>query len=35
MTPVRHFLQFRDLTRDELLHLFERAREIKARFKRY
>jgi ornithine carbamoyltransferase len=35
MTPVRHFLQFRDLTRDELLYLFERAREIKARFKRY
>ncbi len=32
---LRHFLQFRDLTRDEHLYLFERARLIKSRFKRY
>ena len=32
---LRHFLQFRDLSRDELLYLFERTRVIKARFKRY
>jgi ornithine carbamoyltransferase len=30
-----HFLQFRDFSRDELDHLFERTRWIKARFKRY
>jgi ornithine carbamoyltransferase len=34
MTP-RHFLQFRDLSRDEIHYLFERTRLIKARFKRY
>jgi len=33
-TP-KHFLQFRDLTRDELEHVFERTRWIKAKFKRY
>ena len=32
---LRHFLQFRDLNRDEILHLFERTRLIKDRFKRY
>ncbi|MFP5419233.1 MAG: ornithine carbamoyltransferase [Gammaproteobacteria bacterium] len=32
---LRHFLQFRDLSRDELNYLFERTRVIKARFKRY
>ncbi|MHB1085004.1 MAG: ornithine carbamoyltransferase [Thiobacillus sp.] len=32
---LRHFLQFKDLSRDELLYLFDRAREIKSRFKRY
>ena len=32
---VRHFLQFKDLSRDELLYVFERARVIKARFKQY
>ena len=33
--PIRHFLQFADFTRDELLHVFERTRIIKDRFKRY
>ena len=32
---IRHFLQFRDLSRDELGYLFERTGWIKARFKRY
>ena len=31
----RHFLQFRDFSRDEFDHLFERTRWIKARFKQY
>jgi ornithine carbamoyltransferase len=31
----RHFLQFRDFSRAEFDHLFERARWIKERFKRY
>jgi ornithine carbamoyltransferase len=31
----RHFLQFRDFSRDEFDHLFERTRWIKARFKHY
>jgi ornithine carbamoyltransferase len=36
MPPApRHFLQFRDFSRDELEHLFERTRWIKERFKRY
>jgi ornithine carbamoyltransferase len=35
-TPgVRHFLQFTDLARDELEHVFARTRIIKDRFKRY
>ncbi len=34
-TPVRHFLQFRDLSREELDHLFLRTRWIKDKFKRY
>ena len=33
-TP-RHFLQFRDFTRDEFDHLFARTKWIKERFKRY
>jgi len=33
-TP-RHFLQFKDLSRDELAYVFERARVIKTRFKKY
>ena len=32
---LRHFLQFRDLTRAEFEHLFARTRWIKERFKRY
>ena len=35
VTAPRHFLQFRDFSRDELGHLFERTRWIKERFKRY
>ncbi|HWD35793.1 MAG TPA: ornithine carbamoyltransferase, partial [Casimicrobiaceae bacterium] len=31
----RHFLQFRDFSRDEFDHLFARTRWIKERFKRY
>jgi ornithine carbamoyltransferase len=34
MSP-KHFLQFRDFSRDELHYLFERTRWIKERFKRY
>jgi ornithine carbamoyltransferase len=34
-SPPRHFLQFRDFSRDELDHLFARTRWIKGRFKRY
>ncbi len=34
-TPIRHFLQVRDLSRDEMHHLFERTRWIKDKFKRY
>jgi ornithine carbamoyltransferase len=33
--PPRHFLQFRDFSRAEFDHLFERTRWIKERFKRY
>jgi len=32
---VKHFLQFRDLEREELEHLFKRTRVIKERFKNY
>ncbi len=32
---VRHFLQFKDLRRDEFEYLFDRTRIIKARFKAY
>jgi ornithine carbamoyltransferase len=32
---IRHFLQFRDFTADEIDHVFGRARVIKDRFKRY
>jgi len=31
----KHFLQFKDLAREELEHVFERTRWIKAKFKRY
>ena len=33
--PIRHFLQFADLTRDEIEHVFARSSIIKDRFKRY
>ena len=33
--PIRHYLQFNDLSKDETLYLLERARLIKERFKRY
>ncbi|MEP7061889.1 MAG: ornithine carbamoyltransferase [Betaproteobacteria bacterium] len=33
--PTRHFLQFKDFSRDEFEHLFARTRWIKDRFKRY
>ncbi len=33
--PIRHFLQFRDLSSEELHHLFARTRWIKEKFKRY
>ena len=33
--PLRHFLQLTDFTRDELIHVLDRARIIKDRFKRY
>ncbi len=32
---VKHFLQFRDLSREELEYLFQRTRIVKDRFKRY
>jgi ornithine carbamoyltransferase len=32
---VKHYLQFKDMNRDELDYLFERARWIRARFKAY
>jgi len=35
LASMKHFLQFKDLTRAELEHLFHRTRVIKERFKRY
>ncbi|SMB31412.1 Ornithine carbamoyltransferase [Sterolibacterium denitrificans] len=35
MIPVRHFLQFKDLTRAEHEHLFQRTKIIKQQFKAY
>ena len=35
MAQPKHFLQFKDLAGDELEHVFERTRWIKAKFKRY
>ncbi|MDP1733885.1 MAG: ornithine carbamoyltransferase [Sulfuritalea sp.] len=35
MASPRHFLQLKDLSREELDHVFERTRSIKARFKAY
>jgi len=31
--PIKHFLQFKDFTRDELDYLFARTRWIKTEFK--
>lgn len=33
--PLRHFLQFRDFTKDEIQYVLDRARVIKNKFKRY
>lgn len=33
--PLRHFLQFRDFTKDEIVYVLNRARLIKDKFKRY
>ena len=33
--PIRHYLQFTDLTADEYAHLFKRAAFIKGKFKAY
>jgi ornithine carbamoyltransferase len=35
MSEPRHFLQFKDLSRSEFVHVFERTRWLKERFKRY
>jgi ornithine carbamoyltransferase len=35
MTQIKHFLQFNDLTRDEIEHVFDRSRRIKTKFKAY
>ena len=33
--PVRHFLQFKDFSLEDLEHVFARTRWIKDKFKRY
>ncbi|HRA80634.1 MAG TPA: ornithine carbamoyltransferase [Thauera sp.] len=35
MTPIKHYLQFKDFTRDEYEYIFGRAKWIKDKFKRY
>ncbi|MCW5603905.1 MAG: ornithine carbamoyltransferase [Burkholderiales bacterium] len=35
MTALRHYLQFKDFTREEYDYVFERAKWIKCKFKRY
>ncbi|MCW5627002.1 MAG: ornithine carbamoyltransferase, partial [Burkholderiales bacterium] len=35
MSTPKHFLQFKDLSREELGHVFARTRWIKERFERY
>ena len=35
MMAIKHFLQFKDLSREELDYLFERTRWIKQQFKAY
>jgi len=34
-TPIKHFLQFSDFTRDEFEYVIERAKVIKRKFKAY
>ncbi|MFT3734052.1 MAG: ornithine carbamoyltransferase [Rhodocyclaceae bacterium] len=34
-TPIKHYLQFKDFSREEYEHLFARTRWIKEKFKRY
>ncbi len=34
-TPMKHYLQFKDLSAEDYAYLFERTREIKKRFKNY
>jgi len=33
--PIKHFLQFNDISKDEFEYLMQSSRDIKARFKRY
>ena len=35
MSPIKHFLQMKDLSRDEFEHIFARTAIIKKRFKAY
>ncbi len=35
MTPIKHYLQFKDFTREEYEYVFARAKWIKDKFKRY
>ena len=35
MTALRHYLQFKDFSREEYDYVFERAQWIKSKFKRY
>ena len=35
MTPIKHYLQFKDFSREEYEYVFERAKWIKDKFKRY
>ena len=35
MAAIKHFLQFNDLSTDELNHIFARAKWIKGQFKNY
>ena len=35
MTPIKHYLQFKDFSREEYEYIFERAKWIKDKFKRY
>jgi ornithine carbamoyltransferase len=35
MSPIKHYLQFSDLSADEYEYLLDRARILKAKFKNY